>query len=697
MTNCHDNHAHSSAPATLGSGTPDSPIPAAAASNMPSRSYSRNSESNIGTLADRKNNNHNTYPAGRSTQSLSREELLSQTIARLSIHDERSPSASSTNHRLRPKPLDISTSENRFAPLCGHDLDDATPRSGREWIDHSRKDDDKNQTTLDRESDVGSDAERETEGTDDETPIHQEEKPKGDPQACLFVASLAATRTDSQLAESVTKHFQKWGSLMNVKVLKDWMQRPYSFVQFETIEDAQRAMIEAQNTIVDGRHIRIEQARVNRTLFILRFSRGTTEQDLIDALEQYGPVEDVSIFHDPRPNSKHKRYAFAKFAYRDDAISAYTALRATSKWTVEWAPNLLSQNQIEKESVFVGQLNPGLVTEGALQERFQDYGNIKNIHLVKRNNNLGVSRTTAFAFIEYDSEQAARRAIDHENNTEFLDTTIRVQHRETSEYRIQRQNAAMQAARNLVDVPDMPRAPGAPVGPHGHGYGLAYQPYRGPGAGRPIYYPPYYGYPGMPLVPHGYYGSPLPSQSSTMMDQPGGAPRGPPFSSEGNRPYHHGSGMYNQQNNQAEHYGSNQNSGQGQRSAPYDYNGYGQGPDGMYYPPPPPPGPGGPVSMYNMYEHNPSGVPPVSGAPAPGSHGGVPPPPPAPGAPPVWYAPAPMTGSGGGGMARRPGLLEVSAVVPPRYASGPQQNRGPEGPSSSSRGGDSRGSTRKTN
>jgi len=43
---------------------------------------------------------------------------------------------------------------------------------------------------------------------------------------------------------------------------------------------------------------------------------------LIDALEHYGPVEDVSIFHDPRP-TRNKRYAFAKFAYRDDAIKAY--------------------------------------------------------------------------------------------------------------------------------------------------------------------------------------------------------------------------------------------------------------------------------------------------------------------------------------------------------------------------------------
>lgn len=33
--------------------------------------------------------------------------------------------------------------------------------------------------------------------------------------------------------ESVTEHFKRWGHLLNVKVLKDWMQRPYSFVQFE--------------------------------------------------------------------------------------------------------------------------------------------------------------------------------------------------------------------------------------------------------------------------------------------------------------------------------------------------------------------------------------------------------------------------------------------------------------------------------
>lgn len=123
----------------------------------------------------------------------------------------------------------------------------------------------------------------------------------------------------------------------------------------------------------------------------------------------------------------------------------------------------------------------------------------------------------------------------------------------------------------------------------------------------------------------------------------------------------------------------------------YDYSGsgYGQAPEGMYYPPPP--GPGGPGSMYSMYEqHTPSGAPPVSGPSAAGTHGPHHPSVPAP----IWYAP-PMTG--GGGMARRPGLLEVSAVVPPRYASGAQNRGGHESSSSTSRASDTRGPARKSN
>ncbi|GJJ77722.1 hypothetical protein EMPS_10081 [Entomortierella parvispora] len=320
--------------------------------------------------------------------------------------------------------------------------------------------------------------------------VDYQEQAMNEPQACLFVASLAASKTDTELAESVTRHFERWGTLRNVKVLKDWMQRPYSFVQFERVEDAQRAMAEAQNTIVDGRHIRIEQARVNRTLFIQRFTRETTEQDLKMYLEEFGPLEEVNIFHDRGFDHRFRRYAFAKFSYRDDAIKAYVSLKASSRWSVEWASNLSKQNQVEKESVFVGQLNPEEATEEKLRTRFQEYGHVKKVSLIKRTNAL-TDRVVAFAFIEFDNEQSARSAIEHANSTQFLGSEIYVQHRETTEFRSHRQQVAMQVSRAPL------RRPAANSADYSRQYG-----YPGPMAEdvRPVYYSAYFPYP-PPMMP----------------------------------------------------------------------------------------------------------------------------------------------------------------------------------------------------
>lgn len=52
-------------------------------------------------------------------------------------------------------------------------------------------------------------------------------------------------------------------------------------------------MVEAQNSVIDGRHIRIEQARVNRTLLLLRLGRTTTEQVFSHADALYISVSDV--------------------------------------------------------------------------------------------------------------------------------------------------------------------------------------------------------------------------------------------------------------------------------------------------------------------------------------------------------------------------------------------------------------------
>ncbi|KAK9712554.1 hypothetical protein K7432_007073 [Basidiobolus ranarum] len=257
---------------------------------------------------------------------------------------------------------------------------------------------------------------------------------RASPQGCIFVASLAASKTDEELHESVTKHFSKYGKLLNVKVLKDWKQRPYSFVQFENVHDAKRALTEAHHTILDGRHIRVEQARVNRTLFIAKISRSLNEEELRNILEEYGPLEDLTILQNYQ-TGRSKGCGFVKFCYRDDAIRAYSELRVNSKWVVEWAPNLeRGSGQVDRTSVFIGQLNQKLVTQSLLEEKFGKYGKIELLNLVNRNANM-----PAFAFIKYSNEDAAGKAIENENGSRWLETTIRVQYRESNEGRVHKQ------------------------------------------------------------------------------------------------------------------------------------------------------------------------------------------------------------------------------------------------------------------
>ncbi|RUS27309.1 hypothetical protein BC938DRAFT_483445 [Jimgerdemannia flammicorona] len=263
---------------------------------------------------------------------------------------------------------------------------------------------------------------------------------RGSPAGCLFVASLAASKTDEQLQVSVTKHFHQWGPLLNVKVMKDWMHRPYAFVQFENVTDAKHALTEAHNSLVDGRHIRVEQARVNRTLFIGKFGRNLNEDDIRDMLSRYGSIEDITILQNYH-TGKSKGCGFVKFCYRDDAIKAFLSLRsphAHLKWGVEWASNLEFRggpigSPIDKQSVFIGQLNPQEITQELLEERFGVYGKIESAHLVNRGgSNTAVARD-AFAFIKYTEEEAAANAIEHENNSNYLDRTIKVAYRKSNE------------------------------------------------------------------------------------------------------------------------------------------------------------------------------------------------------------------------------------------------------------------------
>lgn len=305
---------------------------------------------------------------------------------------------------------------------------------------------------------------------------------RGRPSSCVFVASLAASLSDDELCISVTESFKQYGQLARVKVLRDPANRPYAFVQYTNDKDAKRALKMAQGSVLNGRTLRCESARVNRTLFVTHNS-STPFKEVAEICENFGELEQLVPSKDQNQYARRYSYPaangfswFVQFAYRDDAIRAFANLRSDPNWDVDWVQNidvpkyfnLLSKRKskegsinnnddesdddesdddvdddggynsgnerdledqersndhvvIDKKSIFIGQLDPS-VTKEKLIDRFSAHGKIADINLISK-------ATNVFSFIRFETEEAAAAALERENHAIFLNKTMHVQYK----------------------------------------------------------------------------------------------------------------------------------------------------------------------------------------------------------------------------------------------------------------------------
>ncbi|EPB81856.1 hypothetical protein HMPREF1544_11405 [Mucor circinelloides 1006PhL] len=273
--------------------------------------------------------------------------------------------------------------------------------------------------------------------------VNSDDQKKENPAACVFVASLNRDMKDADLKTSVYEHFQKWGQIMSVKVFKDWLKRPYAFVQYETVQDGKQALKEAPKTSINGRRIRCEPARVNRSICLVSLNQPFNKKHVANVLSEHGEIEDMNIL---QPHGKFHSIII-KFKYRDDAIKAYSDLkcpkknilneRSSQQWFVEWAAYLNNDNvygvcgtacRLDKHTIFVGNL-PESINEEDLFVKFTRYGHILDIHLIRK----PVYRHTfrkVFAFVKYQGERETAEAIDAENGALYKDKVIRVCYRQ---------------------------------------------------------------------------------------------------------------------------------------------------------------------------------------------------------------------------------------------------------------------------
>lgn len=159
------------------------------------------------------------------------------------------------------------------------------------------------------------------------------------------------------------------------------------FYNFQESASADAALQAEELHQVDGRRLRVERAKVNRTLFVAKFSLALLPAELRKLAESFGEVESVTIIKHHVTN-KSKGCGFIKYKYREDAADAFTGLKAKNKkWVVEWAtsandPELLG---VAKNLVYVGGLPFDRVTEALLREHFSVYGSIEEVSIIHPN------------------------------------------------------------------------------------------------------------------------------------------------------------------------------------------------------------------------------------------------------------------------------------------------------------------------
>lgn len=133
--------------------------------------------------------------------------------------------------------------------------------------------------------------------------------------------------------------------------------------------------------------MRVERAKVNRTLFVAKFSLALLPAELRKLAESFGEVESVTIIKHHVTN-KSKGCGFIKYRFREDAADAFTGIKAKNKkWVVEWAtsandPELLG---VAKNLVYVGGLPFDRVTEPLLRDHFSVYGPIDEVSIIHPN------------------------------------------------------------------------------------------------------------------------------------------------------------------------------------------------------------------------------------------------------------------------------------------------------------------------
>jgi len=217
----------------------------------------------------------------------------------------------------------------------------------------------------------------------------------------VYVGSIAYDVTEQQIREL----FSIFGTIIEVEVPIDnqtGRHKGFSFIEYQTVDQAQRAIMETNGKLVWGRHLKVNRPGEPNTAPVMTSSgppNPAIVNEALQALQQRmgggAPPQQGGMFLPPA-----------------GGLSGVPG----------GLPGVGAAAQAPAARVYVGNLAYDLTAEH-LKQLFSSFGEIKEVSvLVDRETN----KPRGYAFVNFVSEQAAADAIASMNNFELCGRKLRV-------------------------------------------------------------------------------------------------------------------------------------------------------------------------------------------------------------------------------------------------------------------------------
>jgi len=251
----------------------------------------------------------------------------------------------------------------------------------------------------------------------------------------LYVGDLGLDITEGNLFEL----FNTVGPVASIRVCRDTVTRRslgYAYVNFHSPHDAERALDTLNNTTLRGRPIRVMWSQRDPSvrksgvgnIFIKNLDKTIDHKALYDTFSDFGNILSCKVALDEKGVSKG--YGFVHYETQkmaDDAIVKVNGCTVGNSPLIVYVGKFISKKERQQQNaqnftnVFVKNLNLNATYED-VEGLFSKYGKITSGVLMKTEE----GKPKGFGFFNFENHEAASKAVDELNNTEFKDKIIYV-------------------------------------------------------------------------------------------------------------------------------------------------------------------------------------------------------------------------------------------------------------------------------